>query len=801
MKYSALISHFDGAEAEADGVVVRCPAHADGRPSLKITLKEDGTALMVCRAGCSTSEILRAANVAPGDLFRVENDLALPTISAAPAEEIGIAEVAALRAFVTHTAGQLDADCPAYEYAHRRFGLTLDQCRELDIGYAPAGRYEFPHVSAAFRAHPRLTVPLVDSAGIARGLQGRDIGGQCPARWVSLRNADGRTWARYGYLSGGSGHATILVAEGPGDGLTAVGAGYDALVVRGAGLVRQEATVARIADEIRDRDVVLVGDPDSAGARFNAALTRALRAVGNTPRILSTGAGDLTDWRERDPGAFVGELHAAVHAAPPAPDPDAERTPDPEPSGVLSVAEDARAVFDTTDVGLSLRLREFLGGGIRHAPGLGYLVWTGRVWESGDTQVRQAIHQMGAALLSTGKDADRKLALRALTNRAIDAILAELPAIPGVGARADDFDGHPDLLTVANGTLNLRTGELRAHSPDDMITQCVDVPYDPGAEAAFWEQFLSDAFPNHPEMPAYLRRLNGYGITGHTSEQMFVFHHGSGQNGKSVYTDNLRLIFKGISRSTEFTTFEARAGVGQASPEVAGLRGYRMVMANETEKYNRLAEALVKQLTGGDPVTARFLHGNPFTFTPRFLLQVAGNYKPAIVSQDHGIWRRVKLIPWEARFDGARRRPRHEVDARIQEEAPGVLAWAVRGAREWYASGLGEPRTVQEATHEYRESEDRLAEFIDSCLVVEPGAEITPMELRRAYKAWMEESGFSSKEILAGRSLGVEMDSRGYPQERSRARRYHVGIRLKSDAEKAAAIAGATDIFGQGRVR
>lgn len=818
MKFADLIGKFGaGVVEEADGYVVKCPAHGDSHPSLKLTLKDDGRVLVVCRAGCTQPDVLAALKEKHGitrtHLRGVEAGEGVRMISAARPDAVGPGEVAALRMFIDHTAGQVyfsrddGASESVEDYAARRFGLSLAACQDLELGFAPAGRYEFRHLSAGFTAHPRLTVPFRGFDGVARGMQGRDLGKDCPARWMGLVNPEGKAWAKYAYFTSGAGYDTVLLCEGPGDALTAVGAGYDSVAVRGAGLARNADLVAELAEGLRDRDVVMAGDRDRAGRAFTDELARALTLAGVMVRRLSIPreGWDLTDWREDDPDVFARDLHRAVRvAAPfvidePTPAPEA---PAPATAGPadLVVAEDARAAFDATDVGLAIRLRDHMNGGIKWAVGLGFMVWNGRFWEPGDARVRQALHHMGAALLASGKDYERKLALRALTSRSITDIMEELPSVPGVRADADAFDRSPDRLSVANGTLNLKTGVLGPHDPEDLITQCLDVEYDPDAECTRWLSFLDEVFPNHPDMPAYIRRLVGYGLTGYTSEQVFVFHHGGGKNGKSVYLDTLLSVFRGVARSTEFTTFEQRTGIGQASPEVAGLRGYRMVMASETEKYNRLAESLVKQLTGGDAITARFLHQNPFTFTPRFLLQVAGNYKPAIVSQDYGIWRRVKLIPWEATFNGSQQDS--HLPAKLRAEAKGILAWAVRGAQEWAAGGLGEPTTVVEATQDYRESEDRLAEFIETALVVEPGATITPTELRTTYQQWAQDSGLTSKETLAGWSISVEMESRGYPKKRTASRRFHEGIRLKTDQEKhranASTIATQTTPAGNG---
>ncbi|MEU1037649.1 phage/plasmid primase, P4 family [Streptomyces sp. NPDC005907] len=826
------MGRLSGVEEDHDGYLALCPAHNDrSHPSLKLTLKDDGRLLLVCRTGCAKPKILESIPLPAPALFDVVNDVAAHTISAKAPESIGPGEIAGLRMAVDQwaealqdTEGMEPFATTAQQYAADRFGLTPEQCADLSVGVSTQAEQSRPWLSRSFTRYPRLTVPLAGFDGVVRGLQGRDLSGKCPARWVSLTNVDGRQWAKYGVMRSGAGYDTVLVCEGPGDALTAVGAGYDAVAIRGAGLARNAALVAELADGLRDLDVVICGDRDRAGAGFTDSLAVALVRAGVMVRRLEipTEGDDLTDWREGDPAAFPGQLHTAVRSAvvveleaPKAPEPDPAPAPDVTESGtdtaLQTMSQSARESFDATDVGLAVRLRDYMrrtGGGVRYARGLGFLVWDGTIWTQNTDAVREALHQMGAELIAHGSDFERRLALKALTNRTIDGILKELPSVPGVPANADAFDARPELLSVANGTINLRTGQLHPHTPADMITKRLDVAYDPNAPATRWEAFLTEIFPNHPELPAFMRRLVGYGITGSTAEQCFVFMHGQGANGKSAFLDALLYVLRGVTKSTEFSTFEQRVNVGQASPELASLRGARLVTASETEKYSRLAEALVKQLTGGDPVTCRFLNQNPFTYVPRFLLMVAGNYKPAILSQDLGVWRRVKLVPFEATFRGSKADT--SLPAKLREEAPGILAWAVRGAQEWYAEGLQEPSSIASATQDYRESEDRLAEFIAARLVQEDGARVAPMAIRRAYAEWAEDAGLSRKEVLSGWALGVELESRGFTKDKRAGRWGFNGIRLMTDEEMQTARAEAestptdepdeaTDIFGQHR--
>ncbi|MEV7250262.1 phage/plasmid primase, P4 family [Streptomyces cyaneofuscatus] len=764
---------------------------------------------------------LRAMGVTAADLYNVDTRGAR-TISAKAPETVGPGEIAGLRQFIDETSAALADAEQATSYLADRFGLTVDQAEDLGVGYVAPGDRPQPWLSRGFTRHPRITVPLYGFDGVARGLQGRDIGGKCPARWVSLTNLDGRTWAKWGLLHSGAGFDTVLITEGPGDALTAVGAGYDAVAVRGAGLARNAALVAELAAGLRDLDVIICGDRDRAGAGFTDSLAEALIKAGVMVRRLEIphDGDDLTDWRERDPGAFPAALHTAVRSAPvvdltpePTPEPSKKEVDMPATDAALELMDlSSRQLFDNSDVGVAVRLRDFMardGGGVRYAGGLGFLVWDGTVWVPGAERVRSSLHLLGAELLASGEDADRKLALKALTNRSIDAVMKELPSVPGVPVDAADFDARHDLLSVANGTIDLRTGKLHPHTPADMITKRLSVAYHPDAPAERWNRFLTEVFPGHPDLPAYMQRLVGYGCTGSTSEHCFAFMHGQGSNGKSVFLDALIHVFKGVTQATQFSTFEKSVSVGQASPELASLRGARLVTASETEKYSRLAEALVKQLTGGDPITCRFLNQNPFTYVPSFLLMVAGNFKPAILSQDEGTWRRVKLIPFDATFSYALGNKDTTLPAKLRDEAEGILSWAVAGAVEWYANGLGEPSSVATATQAYRESEDRLQEFLNACCVREDGARVAPMAIRRTYAEWAEDAGLDRKERLSGWALAVELESRGFTKDKRKGSWGFNGLRLMTDEERSIASrlaedvdetpkdTGSTDIFNQ----
>lgn len=201
MRLTDILDRFGRVEQDHDGWLALCPAHPDRtHPSLKLTLKSDGMLLMVCRTGCAKSDILKAANLTAADLFNVDGQ-GVKTISAKAPESIGPGEIAGLRMFVDETSAALTDSAEAVAYLADRFGLTVEQAEDLDVGYAAPGDRSQPWLTRGFTRYPRLTVPLAGFDGVVRGLQGRDLSGKCPARWVSLANVDGKTWAKYGVLS------------------------------------------------------------------------------------------------------------------------------------------------------------------------------------------------------------------------------------------------------------------------------------------------------------------------------------------------------------------------------------------------------------------------------------------------------------------------------------------------------------------------------------------------------------------------------------------------------------------------
>ncbi|WP_323368974.1 phage/plasmid primase, P4 family [Streptomyces alkaliterrae] len=721
-------------------------------------------------------DVINAVRLAWKDLFDATGPGA--TIPSKRPTLVGPGPTAALATYVARTGDLFHDGSPvgtrAMAYVHERFGIDADTAADLRLGADNgAPMLNFPYRARAFTRFPRLTVPLCDFNGVARGLQGRDLSGKCPGRWVSLSNPEGARWAPYGVLRGQGGYGVTIVSEGPGDGLTAVAVGYDAVVIRGAALAGSPELLAELAEGLRGTQVIAAGDNDQAGRTFNLSLAEGLKPYGIEVYGLPIPheGDDMTDWRGRDHKAFPPALHHAVKSAQAVIGAEeakaqavAVEVTDRTGTDVVTRSEGTEAArilagviarYGESDAMNAHALVAWSNGGIRYAPGLGFYVWTGQRWERSEVRVRQEIHRMGAALVLVGEtQAARGFTM---TSR-IEALLRELRSVPLVHVDASEFDSRPDLLSFKNGTVNLRTGELQPHDPRDMLTYQLDLDYRADAECPRWEQFVQEIFPSDPELPAYFQRLIGYGITGATSEQCFCVFWGKGANGKSVATETLTSVFRAVSRTTPFATFEEKPSGGIPN-DLAALRGARLVMASEGESGKPMSESVLKRVTGKDEIAARFLRQEFFTFKPTFLLLLATNHRPKFRGQDEGLWRRVKLLPFTRWFAPHERD--HGLDMKLLREAEGIAAWAVRGAVEWYRGGLRDPEGITEASAEYRRTSDALAGFLPGVLEFDESGIMHGNEAFITYLDWCESENLPQRERWTRRTFYSALEERG----------------------------------------
>jgi putative DNA primase/helicase len=275
----------------------------------------------------------------------------------------------------------------------------------------------------------------------------------------------------------------------------------------------------------------------------------------------------------------------------------------------------------------------------------------------------------------------------------------------------EDLDSNPWLFNVQNGTIDLRTGQLREQRREDFITKLSLVTFDPDATCPRWKSFLRVIINDDEELIAYLQRLVGYCLAGVTEEHILPFLYGTGANGKSTFVETvLKLFGPDYAMKAPYDLLMAKSG--QTHPtERADLFGKRFVACIETEEGRRMAEALVKELTGGDRVRARRMREDFWEFVPTHHIWLVSNHKPVITGTDHGIWRRIKLIPFNVVIPDAEQDKK--LPAKLAAELPGILNWAIAGCLDWQQNGMREPEIVQAATSEYSSEMDEVGQFID----------------------------------------------------------------------------------------
>ncbi len=356
------------------------------------------------------------------------------------------------------------------------------------------------------------------------------------------------------------------------------------------------------------------------------------------------------------------------------------------------------------------------------------------------------------------------------------AMLSLAQSEPGIPILPQDMDRDPWLLNVQNGTLDLHTGELRPHCQEDLITKLAPVRYDPDALCETWKRFLTSIFADDEAVIEFMKRWSGFSLTGDVREQILPIFWGKGANGKSTML-NVVMDVLGEDYAVKATRDLFMSKKSDSHPtQMARLHGKRLVVCIETAEGARLDEGLVKELTGGDKITARRMKEDYWQFDPTHKCVLVTNHKPEISGTDEGIWRRPKLVPFTQRFwdaDKGESGPDHlradkTLAEKLKAEAEGILRWCVEGCLAWQREGLLIPVAVQTATTEYRGQQDTLAAFIDEHCKLQHDAKCQASKFRICFTQWAERAG--EKEPPSQRRLGqalVEyMSARGAPFER-----------------------------------
>lgn len=424
--------------------------------------------------------------------------------------------------------------------------------------------------------------------------------------------------------------------------------------------------------------------------------------------------------------------------------------------------------------------------------GVGWFCFDGRRWAEDDHgEATRAVAEvlrraLAEAVEMPADDRDKLIAdvRRCETAAGISGVLELAGALEPLAHTIDDLDRDPYLLNTASGTVDLRTGAVRPHDPADRCTKITRAAYDPAARSPAWEAFLERVLPD-PEVRGYLQRFVGLSLLGRVVEHVFTIATGTGGNGKGVTYGALLYALGDYGHAAESDLFmQAKANPNSASPALMGLRGKRLIVVSETERDQRLAVALMKNLTGGDAITARPLYGKPVTFQPAHTSLMVTNYLPKVAGDDPAVWRRVRVIPFDVVI------PPEERDAHLPEmlelAADAVLAWAVEGYRQYATGGLAEPDAVLKATDAYQHESDAVARFIAECCYLSPHAFALTSELFSRWVQWAAEDG---AEPMSSKKFGQALDAHGYPAGpggRAGRQRRGIGLLAEDDSDEVA---------------
>jgi len=359
----------------------------------------------------------------------------------------------------------------------------------------------------------------------------------------------------------------------------------------------------------------------------------------------------------------------------------------------------------------------------------------------------------------------------------INNMLALGQSVRPISDSGDGWDAQPWLLGAPNGVVDLQTGKLRKALPPERITMRVRVAFDPDATCPLFEQALLEIFAGDKSLIAYVQRALGYSISGDCREECFFLLWGAGANGKSTVITVITFVLSDYADNVPFSSLELHRHSGSTIPnDIAKLDRKRFVTASESGDV-RLNESRVKALTGRDPITARFLHQEFFTFEPVAKFWLATNSKPEVRDNSEGFWRRVHLIPFTESFVGKEDKTLKD---RLRGEATGILNWLIQGCLKWQSEGLNPPDVVMNATREYRNDSEQLSRFISDACIVEEHATVQAGELFRAYKAWCE--GSREKPDLNQTTFGMSMRKRFRVEDRRTT--LYLGVGLVTDRQE-----------------
>lgn len=734
------------------GYMVRCPAHDDKNPSLSLNNSTDGKLLVHCFAGCSQESVLRALT----DLQ------ALPERSQ--------------KAIIADRV----PDGIVFNY---RGSVLTDYWPYLSVNGEVLG-YVCRYDNAADKTKDILPYFRVDDHGKWR-----------PGAPVKPRPLFGlHTLSRPGpvYIVEGEKCAARLHREG---------------VAAVTSMGGAEASGHSDWIPVYGKSVVLWPDFDDPGTKYITQIIETIK--GHCPSIMVVDVKalnppfvgwDVADCKSLDLETLPLIPHTGTHTTKPTETRKKSKKrdeSDDDPSDSLSDSLSDNTPVHLTDYGNCQRFVKRFGARLRYVPAWDkWLVWDKKRWRPDDDGLIMRLAKDTALSLHPEVDALMERSTHAKNKQEFDQLVALAKATqkwanqteseprlksmislarsePGIPVDNGLLDNQPWFLNCLNGMVNLNTGELLPHDPKFLITKMIHIEYHRDARAPIWESYLNDVQTN-PEIVRFLQRAAGYSACGTAREQVVLIHHGHGQNGKSTFMKAMAAILgSGYCQKGNMSLF-AEQSTDRVRNDVACLAGTRMLSLSETSDRMVMDEALVKAVTGGDIIKARFLNKEFFEFVPTFTVHIDTNHRPRIRGTEDGIWRRILLIPWMTRVPDEKKDL--QLEQKLLAEKEGILNWIVQGALAYIQGGLKVPGIIREASHEYRRDEDIIGDWFDQCVVQLSGLKENTDDLFRSYERWCESHSVKPIRI---QTWANKMADRGLDKKRTPAGVTWIGIGLK----------------------
>jgi len=732
-----------------------CPCHDDKKESLSVAQAPDGRVLLKCFAGCQTEDIARAIGLEMKDLYPRRGDERRQKPGGG-----GYSPVVA-RYFYQNETGQVI-------YRKDRFqDKRFFQYRRDDL-----------------------------NGKLVPGIEGKWISGLKGVRQTLYRLPQLIEAIKVGRL--------IWICEGEKDTDKLIALGEAATTSGGA-----ESWRHGFASYFAGARVAVIADDDEPGHKQARRIGNDLVGVAKSVKVILSLPGtnkkgyDVSDFLNA--GGTIEGLQALSEQSAewePEPVPDerqekrqkAQQRRDSETARLLYLVEATGQTL--TDSGNAERFVQQHGRDVRFCHDWNkWLIWDGQRWREDKTGAifrlaKQTARELYRLAADCSDSEQRKkigeFAQFCESRGRLEALVKLAQNEAEISVLSNDLDKDDYLLNCTNGTVNLRTGELRPHRRENLITKLCPVEFNPAARCERWTQFIQEITDSRQELAWFLQKAMGYSMTGDCREQVFFMHSGDGENGKSKLIETIEAILGEYFVTTPVDSLlTGRNDGGQgASPYTAALQGSRFVFCSEPPKGRGLNESLVKQLSGNDSISCRRLHCEPITFKPAFKLHMLCNDKPVISGTDGGIWRRVRVVPYGVKFTKEAGNRDDELLSKLLAELPGILTWLVEGCLAWQREGLGMPEEVKAATDGYRTEMDIISAFVEECCITGmPEFKAKSSELYAGYAQWC---GAGKEKQLNQRAFGAELSKRGFKRTKTCGANVWHGIGLQQANEEPA---------------